>query len=171
MAEREGRQLRWRFPDWRPVQRRAIVPEQPPPWEPPAELRAGLAELEEFIREVGGGRIGPPSLGRACVSVPMQARDGALYRLRMLVPRYLVVPPRCGFVDEQGRSTPAAWPAYHPSGPFRPPNFICTPPTAEFHHYHPEHPYRPETGSLVNTVATIFTALQAQQYQARRRGS
>ena len=168
MAEREQHQLRWRFLDWRPVARHEIVAE-PPPLEPTAELRAGFADLEEFIREVGGGRIGAPRLGPACVTVPMQGRDGGLYRLRMHVPRYLVAPPRCLFVDERGRPVPDAWPAYHPAGPFRPPNFICTPPTAEFHQYHPEHRYRRETGTLVNAVATIYTALQAPSYRGRHR--
>jgi hypothetical protein len=163
----EDRQLRWIFLDWKPTAR--PTPPEPPPWEPSAALRAGLADLEEFIREVGGGRIGAPELARAGVTVSMQARDGARYFLRMHVPRYLEAPPRCGFVDERGGATPEAWPAYHPAGPFRPPNFVCTPPTAEFHRYHPEHPYRPETGTLVNTVATIYLALQAPQYRGRHR--
>ncbi|HET6303821.1 MAG TPA: hypothetical protein VFG80_03500 [Myxococcota bacterium] len=166
MAENELHQLRWRFLDWRPVLRPQSVP-QLRPYEPSEELLAGLADLEEFIREVGGGRIGPPTLGRAGITVPMQARDGAIYFLRIHAAHYLEAPPRCTFVDGQGRFVPAAWPAYHPSGPFRPPNFICTPPTAEFHHYHPEHRYQRETGTLVNTVATIYTALQASSYRGR----
>jgi hypothetical protein len=162
------RQLRWRFLDWRPVARRDGLA-QPRPFEPGAELVAGVAELEEFVLEVGGGRIGAPRLGCGGVTVSMRARDGQLYFLRIQTPRYLEAPPRCGFVDEHGGFAPEAWPAYHPASPFRPPNFICTPPTAEFHHHHPEHRYRPETGTLVNTVATLFTALQAGSYRGRHR--
>lgn len=168
MAEPEQRQLRWRFLDWRPVGRRESVA-QAPPSEPTPELLAGFAELEEFIREVGGGRIGAPRLERGAITVSMRARDEALYFLRIQVPRYLEAPPRCGFVGEHGRFAPEAWPAYHPASPFRPPNFICTPPTAEFHYHHPEHRYRRETGTLVNTVATLYTALQAPSYRGRHR--
>jgi hypothetical protein len=168
VAGREPHQLRWRFLDRAPVGRREGVA-QPPALGPTPELLAGFAELEEFIREVGGGRIGAPRLGRAEVTVSMRARDGQLYFLRIQLPRYLEAPPRCTFVDEHGGFTPQAWPAYHPASPFRPPNFICTPPTAEFHHHHPEHRYRPETGTLVNTVATLFTALQAGSYRGRHR--
>jgi hypothetical protein len=166
MAENELRQLRWRFLDWRPVLRPELAPQ--PRVQPPGEaLRAGFAELEEFVREVGGGRIGAPRLGRPAVTVPMQARDGELYFLRIHAPRYLDAPPRCTFVDGQGRAVPAAWPAYDSASPFRPPCFICTPPTAEFYQHHPESQYRRELGTLVNAVATIYTALQEPSYRGR----
>ena len=83
MAEREPNQLRWRFLDWRPVARRAIaappppsdpLPAEAPPARPSRELRAGFADLEEFVREVGGGRIGTPRSEGAYVTVPMRAR-------------------------------------------------------------------------------------------------
>jgi hypothetical protein len=168
MTENEVRQLRWRFRDWRPVVRPQIAPQPRPqePQEPSAELLVGLADLREFIREVGAGRIGAPALGRAGVTVPMQARDGALYFLRIFAPRYLEAPPSCTFVDGQGRLLPAAWPAYHPASPFRPPEFICTPPTAEFFRRHPGG-YHQDLGTLVNAVATIYTALQAPTYRGR----
>jgi hypothetical protein len=184
MAEQDdGRQLRWRFLDWRPARRAPIEaeprpreqrpreqrPRDPRPREPRARLRAGFADLEEFVREVGGGRIGPPHLGRDGVTVPMRAHDGELYHLRIHAPRYLDVPPRCTFVDGQGRRVPAAWPAYHPASPFRPPCFICTPPTWEYYQHHPGG-YHPELGTLVNTVATIYTALQAPSYRGRYAG-
>ena len=185
MAERDDRrQLRWRFLDWRPVRRAPIEPEprppdplpqhEPRPREPRSResgalLRAGFADLEEFVREVGGGRIGPAHLGRDGVTVPMRALDGELYRLRIRAPRYLEVPPRCTFVDAQGFGVPAAWPAYHPASPFRPPLFICTPPTWEYYQHHPGG-YHRELGTLVNTVATIYTALQAPSYRGRYAG-
>jgi hypothetical protein len=149
--------------------RRASVP-TPRPWTPSETLLGGVAELEEFIREVGGGRIGAPRLARQGVTVPMHARDGELYHLRIHVPRYLDVPPRCTFVDARGREVPAAWPAYHPASPFRPPSFICTPPTFEFFAHHGDHRYERDTGTLVNTVATIYTALQAPTYRGRYAG-
>ena len=53
---------------------------------------------------------------------------------------------------------------------FRSPEFICTPPTAEFYDWHPYRVYHYGDGSLTNTVAAVFQALQAPAYAGRRSG-
>ncbi len=136
------------------------------------DLGAGVAELEAFIRDDGKGRIGPAEVRDRQVYVPLVARDGERYVLCITVTRYLAEPPRCEFVDRCHRRTRAAWPYPSDAGPFRSPEFICTPPTAEFYEWHSERVYRHGEGSLVNTVATIFAALHAPEYGGRygRRG-
>jgi hypothetical protein len=104
------------------------------------------------------------------VTVAMRAADGELYHLRIATRAHPTRPPTCTFVDSKGRETAAAWPAYDTSGPFRPPIFICTPPTAEFYEYHSERKYNPGDGTLVNTVGTIFTALNGRGYGGRNDG-
>jgi len=139
------------------------------------DLEEGLRELAELIRDVGGERIGPPDVHGNRVYVPLTARDGERYILRIIVERYLAEPPRCTFVDEHYQETPAAWPSPDPRGPFRAPTFICTPPTAEFYRYHRDRAYDPGEGTLANTVATIFVALNdvsgySGRYRSARRG-
>lgn len=133
-------------------------------------LQAGLAELEEFIHEVGGGRIGPPDPRPDAVYVPLVARDGERYVLRIELTTYLAEPPRCSFVDETYAAAAGAWPHPDPNGPFRSPHFVCTPPTAEFYARHTERRYQPGEGSLVQTVATVFAALHARHYAGRSVG-
>src|SRR5437870_5617326 len=111
------------------------------PRRPPVEvgdLRAGLDELADFIRDVGGARIKEPTVRGETIYVAMIARDGERYILRIGVSAYLATPPRCTFVDDQYRHRACAWPAPAPFGPFRSPHFICTPPTAEFYAHHVE---------------------------------
>ena len=141
-----------------------------PGWamEAPSHLEEGLAELAEFIREVGGGRIGTPNVRGRDVHVPLVARDGERYILRMRVGAYLAEPPRCAFVDDHYAVTEDACPYHAPGTPFRSPTFICTPPTAEFYVFHGR-TYRHGEGSLVATVATIFAALHAPEYAGRAR--
>jgi len=136
---------------------------------PPGDLAAGVDELREFIRDVGGGRIGEPVVGDHQVDVPLVARDGERYLLRIAVGAYLSEPPSCMFVDEKGRSSDHAWPVSGEGGPFRSPEFICSPPTAEFYSYHPHRVYHYGEGSLTNAVATVFQALQAPEYDGRAR--
>jgi hypothetical protein len=131
------------------------------------DLDEGVAELVRFVGEVGGGRIELPRVEGGRIVVPMRARDDERYLLQIEVTRYLLEPPRCSFVDERGEARCSAWPAYDPAGPFRPPDFICTPPTAEFYAAHMDRVYRFGEGSLENAVATIFTALQGDGYAGR----
>jgi len=135
------------------------------------DLGEGLRELAELIQDVGAQRIGPPDVHGDRVYVPLTAGDGERYVLRIVVERYLAEPPRCTFVDDQYRETPEAWPSPHPAGPFRSPTFICTPPTAEFYRYHRDRQYDPSEGTLANTVATIFVALNVPAYQGRYRSA
>ena len=151
------RAVRARAPVDRAVRRRA------------GDLAEGARELERFVAEVGGGRIEPPRVEGERVVVALRARDGERYLLEMQATRYLAAPLRCRFVDESGESAAAAWPADHPLGPFRPPSFICTPPTAEFYVYHPERKYEYGEGSFQNTVATVFAALHGRGYAGRHR--
>jgi len=132
-----------------------------------SELDAGLRDLREFILEVGGDRIGAPCRDGDRVYVPLVARDGERYVLRIEPTVYLLEPPGCTFVDEQYQPSVEAWPYPSPGGPFRSPSFICTPPTAEFYAHHPERTYRSGEGSLVHTVATVFAALHAPEYVGR----
>jgi hypothetical protein len=145
----------------------AVAPTVAPPAEPAGHLGEGLRELREFAREVGGGRIGEAEVAGRQVYVPLVARDGERYTLRLGVGAYLAEPLRCGFVDEARRSTRAAWPYPADDGPFRSPAFICTPPTAEFYEFHSGRVYRPEEGTLTNAVATVFAALHAPEYAGR----
>jgi hypothetical protein len=167
----EGRQLEWQ---WQRVPRPGRPAPQPAPRpQPPARpelLEQGLADLERFIHEVGGGRIGPLHVQGETVTVGLRAADGELYHLRIVARAYPSRPPSCTFVDADGQPAPSAWPGYNPSGPFRPPNFICTPPTAEFFRYHSERRYEASEGTLVNTVCTIFAALNAPAYRGRFTG-
>jgi hypothetical protein len=130
-------------------------------------LERGIRELRDFIRDAGGGRIGTPRVEDRTVTVPLQGRDGELYYLEMRIGRYLDEPPSCHFTDEQGERTPRAWPEYDSRGPFRPPLFICTPPTAEFYRYHSERSYQPSEGTLACAVGTIYAALQSPFYRGR----
>ncbi len=132
-----------------------------------AEFIEGVRELDEFIDEVGGGRIERRSRRGSRVCVAMRALDGELYYLRIDADNYLEEPPACTFVNGAGRQNPEAWPAFDRRGPFRPPHFICTPPTREFFAYHSERSYRHGEGTLVNTVATIYAALNAPEYGGR----
>ena len=132
-----------------------------------SDLDVGLRELDEFVAEVGGGRIGPADRRSDAIYVPLVARDGERYVLRIEPTVYLREPPRCTFVDEQHEATAEAWPYSSPGGPFRSPSFICTPPTAEFYAHHRERTYRSGEGSLVHTVATVFAALHAPEYAGR----
>ena len=134
---------------------------------PPGDLAAGVDELREFIRDVGGGRIGEPVVRDNLVDVPLVARDGERYVLRVAVGAYLSEPPSCTFVDEEGGSAADAWPVADEAGPFRSPEFICSPPTAEFYAYHPHRVYHYGEGSLTNAVATVFQALHAPEYRGR----
>ena len=136
---------------------------------PGGDLAHGVRQLERFIAEVGGGRIEAPRIAPGRVTVPLHARDGERYFLDIRIGSYLAEPPRCGFVDAAGQPAFEAWPAYHPAGPFRPPLFVCTPPTAEFYERHPERTYRHGAGNLENTVATIFAALHDRGYVGRHR--
>jgi len=140
--------------------------------QPASPLEVGLLELEDFIAEVGGGRIGLVDRRPDAINVPLMARDGERYLLRMTVTTYLEAPLQCTFVSGGDTRNAAAWPHPNPRGPFRSPNFICTPPTAEFYAAHPERRYRSGEGSFVNTVATVFAALHAPEYSGRwrRRG-
>ncbi len=162
----ERRQLEW---GWRRGCRPA--PEACPPRHPEPvvfeTLKTGLEELECFIRDVGRGRIGPVRVGREHVTVRLRAADDQLYHLRIGTRGYPNQAPSCTFVDARGRPTAAAWPARNVSGPFRPPRFICTPPTAEFYQYHSERAFDARDGTLVNTVGTIFTALNDRAYRGR----
>lgn len=132
-----------------------------------AALKDGLRELESFIAEIGNGRIGPVQRHGPCITVPMRASDNDLYRLHITTCDYPAKASSCTFVDADGTSTATAWPGYDTSGPFRPPVFICTPPTAEFYVYHRERRYDPRDGTLVNLVCTIFTALNGRGYKGR----
>ena len=168
----EERQLEWQ---WRRVHRpkRPVPkPAPPPPCRPDTaeRLEQGLGDLERFMREVGGGRIGPLSRRGASLTVGLRAADDELYYLRIVTRAYPTQPPSCTFVDSAGQLTSTAWPAFNPSGPFRPPKFICTPPTAEFFRYHRERKYDASEGTLVNTVCIIFTALNAPAYCGRYTG-
>ena len=131
------------------------------------DLEEGLRELAELIRDGGGARIGPPDVHGSRVYVPLTARDGERYILRMIVERYVAEPPSCTFVDEQYQETPQAWPSPHHGGPFRSPTFICTPPTAEFYRCHRDREYDRAEGTLANTVATVFIALNVPAYNGR----
>jgi chromosomal replication initiator protein len=139
----------------------------PPPRPDPVPLEAGIQELREFVAEVGGSRIGEPDIRGRTIHVPLVARDDERYVLRLEITQYLTRPPRCSFVDARYEPAPEAWPHPDPRGPFRSPNFICTPPTAEFYRYHSERVYSPAEGSLANTVATVFAALNAPEYRGR----
>jgi hypothetical protein len=168
----EERQLEWQ---WQRVQRPkppAPKPAPRPPHRPDTaeQLEQGLGDLERFMREVGGGRIGPLSRTGASLTVGLRAADDELYYLRIVTRAYPTEPPSCTFVDSAGRPTSSAWPAFNPCGPFRPPKFICTPPTAEFFRYHRERQYDAKEGTLVNTVCTIFTALNSTDYRGRYTG-
>lgn len=136
---------------------------------PPGDVAAGVDELGEFIREVGGGRIGVPDVRRNLVTVRLVARDGEAYYLRMEVTVYLEQPLGCRFADAHGRDVPEAWPFPALDGPFRSPEFICTPPTAEFYRAHRNRRYRPGEGTFAHTVGTIFAALHAPEYEGRWR--
>jgi DnaA protein len=150
--------------------RRSAMPE-PLPAVPrrgdPDDLLAGVRELVEFIHDVGGGRIGEPDVRGQDIFVPLVARDDERYLLHMRVRAYLAEPVRCAFVDDEHRSTRAAWPYPADAGPFRSPSFICMVPTAEFYAWHSERVYRRGEGTLVNTVAAVFYALQAPEYAGR----
>jgi hypothetical protein len=168
----EERQLEWQ---WRRVHRpKPPAPKPAPPrplrGEAPEPLEKGLGDLERLMREVGGGRIGPLHSRGASVTVGLRAADDELYYLRIVTRAYPTQPPSCTFVDSGGQPTPSAWPAFNPSGPFRPPKFICTPPTAEFFRYHRERRYDASEGTLVNTVCTIFAALNSPDYRGRYSG-
>jgi hypothetical protein len=126
-----------------------------------------MRELEALIEEIGNGRIGPAERSLRRVTVPMRASDNELYYLRITTRDYPGKASSCTFVDANGASTAAAWPGYDTDGPFRPPTFICTPPTAEFYEYHPERRYDPREGTLVNLVCTVFTALNGRGYTGR----
>jgi hypothetical protein len=130
-------------------------------------LDEGLRELQACVLEVGKKRMGPIAREADHIVIALRASDDELYYLRVSTRSYLDTPPSCVFVDEKGRSTDAAWPRYDSSGPFRPPTFICTPPTAEFYEYHDERSYDPKDGTLVNTVCTIFAALNGPAYCGR----
>ena len=130
-------------------------------------LTAGLRDLEAFTAEVGGGRIGPAECRTDGIYVPLVARDGERYVLRIELQTYLEDPPGCSFVGPDYEPADDAWPEPDPRGPFRSPAFICTPPTAEFYEYHPERRYVPGEGTLVQTVATVFAALHAPEYSGR----
>ncbi len=132
-----------------------------------AALEEGLRELESCIDEIGNGRIGPIQSDRLHITVPMRGSDDELYYLRITTSDYPARASSCTFVDADGASTEGAWPGYDTSGPFRPPVFICTPPTAEFYEYHQERRYDPRDGTLVNLVCTIFTALNGRGYKGR----
>jgi hypothetical protein len=147
--------------------RKVLGRQAPPPGV--GRLEVGLLELAEFIAEVGSGRIGPVERGPDAINVPLVARDGERYLLRMTVTTYLEEPLRCTFVPRADDPSVEAWPQPNPRGPFRSPRFICTPPTAEFYAAHPERRYQSGEGSLVNTVATVFAALHAPEYAGRRR--
>jgi hypothetical protein len=152
-----------------PVRRRRAPrpPSSPPRCGEPASLLEGIRDLAEFIDDVGGDRIGSPDVHGHDIRVPLTARDGERYTLRMQVTDYLAQPVSCTFVDERGRSVPQAWPYPTADGPFRSPTFICTPPTAEFYMWHPERVYRREEGTLAGTLAAVYTALQAPEYAGR----
>jgi len=130
-------------------------------------LQKGMRELEALIEQIGNGRIGPAERNRLRVTVPMRASDDELYYLRITTRGYPENASSCTFVDADGARTEAAWPGYNTNGPFRPPTFICTPPTAEFYEYHPERDYDPRDGSLVNLVCTVFAALNGRGYTGR----
>ncbi len=167
----EERQLEWQ---WQRVQRpKPPAPKPAPPPrrdDTPEQLEQGIGDLVRFMREVGGGRIGPLRRRGASLTVGLRAADDQLYHLRIVTRAYPSQPPSCTFVDSGGQPTPTAWPAFNPSGPFRPPKFICTPPTAEFFQYHSERKYDASEGTLVNTVCTIFTALNSVDYCGRYSG-
>ncbi len=127
----------------------------------PGDLAAGIAELVEFIHDVGADRIGEPEINGRVIYVPMLARSDERFILRITVGDYLAAPPACTFVDDAYEETPTAWPANEVDGPFRSPDFICTPPTKEFFAYHTERTYRYGDGSLAKTVGTIYAALAA----------
>jgi Bacterial DnaA ATPAse domain len=133
----------------------------------PAELLAGIAELIEFAREVGGGKIGNPDVRGRDVYVRLVARDEQAYVLRLRVGTYLEKPLCCDFVNDAYRRSTSAWPYPDECGPFRSPDFICMPPVAEFYGYHPERTYRHGEGSFTATVAAVFAALHAPEYAGR----
>jgi hypothetical protein len=159
-------------PPWRPRRGlfspffRGRVSDGPQAGEP-GPLLEGIRELVEFAGEVGGGRIGTPDVRGYDILVPLVARDGERYLLRMRVGAYLAEPVSCAFVDERWRSALEAWPFPAERGPFRSPDIICTPPTAEFYRWHSERVYRRGEGTLVNTVAAVFAALHAPEYAGR----
>ena len=130
-------------------------------------LEEGFRDLEMCVREVGRGRMGPLRRQARHIVIGLRAVDEELYYLRIATGNYRVKPPSCTFVDEKGKRAGSAWPAYESSGPFRPPTFICTPPTAEFYEYHDERTYNPKDGTLVNAVCTIFAALNSDAYNGR----
>jgi hypothetical protein len=161
------------------IPRRPVAPSPRPPkpatrtrLQDPAEevaIEAGYRELLELVADVGRNIEVPTRLGRD-VLVPLTARDGERYLLRMRPSRYLEEPLHCSFVDGEGRTeVSSAWPRSGLGNPFRSPNFICTSPTAEYHAVHREHPYRAGEGSFANTAATIFAALHAPEYIGRCR--
>ena len=130
-------------------------------------LETGLKDLERLIREVSRGRIGPLRKRRDHVIVTLRAEDDELYHLRIRTTRYPGQPPSCTFVDSRGRETPSAWPDSDHTGPFRAPDFICTPPVAEFYQHHGDRRYDAHDGTLVNTVCTVFAALNGRGYAGR----
>ncbi len=162
----ERRQLEWGWLRVRRPEPEARAPRHPEPVVSET-LETGLEELERFNRDVGCGRIGPVRVGREHVTVRLRAADDQLYHLRIGTRGYPNQAPSCTFVDARGRPTAAAWPARNVNGPFRPPRFICTPPTAEFYQYHSEREFDARDGTLVNTVGTIFTALNDRAYRGR----
>lgn len=138
---------------------------------PHPDLADGVRELREFIAEVGGTRIEPPEVRPEGVYVPMVASDGERYLLRIVAERYLAEPPQCAFVDPTYEPTETHWPHPSPDGPFRSPEFICTPPTFEFYRAHSERTYQAGEGTLVATVAVVFAALHAREYDGRYRAA
>jgi hypothetical protein len=137
-------------------------------WTTPPGLLDGVRELAEFIRDVGGGRIGTPDVRGRDVFVALPARDGDRYTLRLRISReYLTRPLACTFVDARHRSTSTAWPYPAIGSPFHAPVFICVAPTSEYYESHPEAVYRRGEGTLVDTVAAVLTALQGPTYDGR----
>lgn len=130
-------------------------------------LDEGFRDLRACVAQVGQGRMGPIQRKAGHLIISLRAADDELYFLRVATRNYVVEPPSCTFVDANGDKIPSAWPAYESSGPFRPPTFICTPPTAEFYSYHDERTYNPKDGTLVNAVCTIFAALNGTTYRGR----
>ena len=172
----ERRQLEWGWQRQRRPERRARKPGREPslPVDHPT-LETGIEDLERLIHEVSRGRIGPLRKRRGHVIVTLRAQDDELYHLRIGTTGYPDQPPSCSFVDSRGRETSSAWPVSDHSGPFRAPSFICTPPIAEFYLHHGDRRYDAHDGTLVNTVCTIFAALNGRGYSGRydqpRRGA
>ncbi len=149
------------------LDRPAVLDAVPSTGAPVGDLGAGIRDLERFAADVGDGRIGPIERDGQSVYVGLEAPDRERYTLEMKFTHYLVKPPQCAFVNDRRANVERAWPYPAIATPFRSPEFICTPPTFEYHLYHSEPRYRYGDGTLVAVVSVVYWALHAPGYRGR----